>query len=253
MKFKLRAMLILLIIFTECNGENYSNKAMPITIDNLKLYNQKKNKASQSVALGGSVMDNVIKIYKKPLDSMGYDFDKTILETTKVLKKTPNNSVYLFYAFNILNHVTQYVKMYPQESVNKGFVKVETRDKILSYLKYSEFNENIIQALKYVRECQQINNGICSAGQYSKILLDNKFIVPNIEDTNQDDEDTFRFRLTVMFDGKVRNGHEFGKYIEDENGNDINVNSLFEEDTNLFKLKDNAQEAINGYNPWWKK
>lgn len=253
---------VLMIAFTGCNGKssNSNRGAMPITMDNIQLYSQKKNQATQSVSLGDSTMDKVIKIYKIPLDDLGYNFDTTILETTKVLKKAPYNQLSV-YTFNILNDVMQYVKMYPQESVDKGFVESETRDKILSYLKYSEFNENIIQALNYVRQCQQINNGICSAKQYSKILLDNKFIVPS-EALNGLPESMRKLvasqnktltsdRLTGMFHSKVKNASEFAKYIEDGSGNQVNTVFLFSEYTKPFKLKDNAQQVINEYNPWW--
>ena len=207
-------------------------------------------------------MDKVIKTYKIPLDDMGYNFDTTILVTTKVLRKAPYNQLSV-YTFNILNDVMQYVKMYPQESVEKGFVEIETRDKILSYLKYSEFNENIIQALNYVRQCQQLNNGMCSTKQYSKLLLDNQFIVPG-EALNNLPESMRKLvasqnktltpnRLTGMFHTKVKNASEFSKYIEDKNGNHVNEVFLFSEYTKPFRLKSNAQKVIDEYKPWWIK
>jgi hypothetical protein len=252
MKFKLRLMLVAFIViatFTGCNGKSFNGNmgVMPISMDNIKLYFQKQHEVSKSVALGGSKMDKIIKIYKTPLDEMGYNFDATILATTKVLRKAPYNQLSVA-AHNILNDVMQYVKMYPQESVDKGFVKVKTRDKILTYLKYSEFNENVIQALNYVRQCQQSNNGICRVKQYVNILLDNKFLVPSQNQT------LTPYHLLNMFCGKIKSESEFEKYIEDKNGDIINVNSLFlTEDYKAFRLKDNVQNIIDSYDPWWEQ
>ena len=47
--------------------------------------------------------------------------------------------------------------------------------------------------------------------------------------------------------------NEFAKYIEDRDGQQINKGFLFSEYTKSFKLKDNAQKAIDEYNPWWLK
>jgi len=54
MKFKLVLMFgVLIITFTGCNGKSSDSKngAIPITMDNIQLYTQKKNQASQSVSL----------------------------------------------------------------------------------------------------------------------------------------------------------------------------------------------------------
>lgn len=265
MKFKLGLYVGVLVIFlTGCNGKssNTQEGAMPITVENIRLYNQKRSEASQLVSLGDSTMGKVIKTYKIPLEDMGYNFNATILKTTKILKKAPYNQLSIA-TFNILNDVMQYVKMYPQESIDKGFVDIETRDKILSYLKYSEFNEKTIEALNYVDQCQQSNNGMCSSEQYSKILLDNKFIIPSEALDNlpeymrklvaSQNQVLTTDQLTGMFHSKVKNASEFAKYIEDKNGDSINVNFLFSEYTKPFKLKGNVQQVIKEYNPWWLK
>jgi len=256
---------MVLFIVTICNGQIFSNKgAMPITVNNINTYLRKQNIISQSISLGDTMMDKIIKTYKVPLDEMGYDFDATIINTTKVLKRVSYNRLAVT-TFNILNSIMQYVSQYPQESVDKGFVKQDTRDKILTYLKYSEFNENIILALNYVKKCQRKYNGLCSANQYAKILLDNKFLDPNrhtssplpksmlsvFESNGQ--KSTSSLDLTTMFMSKIKHPREFGKYIEDINGNEINVNFLFSEYTKSFRLKNNVQKIIDGYNPWWIK
>ena len=257
-------LIILVNSILIANNSKDTQGAMPITVNNIQQYYQKQNIVSQSISLGDSMMDKIIKTYKKPLDEMGYDFDTTIINTTRVLKKAPYNQLSIS-VYNILNDVMQYVKKYPQESVTKGFVKIETRDKILTYLKYSEFNENIIQALNYVRKCQQKYNGLCSANQYSKILLESKFIDPEraLQESLQSMPKSMRGyiasqnqeltsdRLTMMFHSKVKNASEFGKYIEDANSGAINDVFLFSEYTKSFRLKSNVQEIIDGYTPWW--
>ena len=106
-----------------------------------------------------------------------------------------------------------------------------------------------------------MNHGLCTTKLYSKILLENKFIVPG-EALNSLPESMRKLvasqnkiltpdRLTGIFHKKVKNASEFSKYIEDKNGNQVNVVFLFSEYTKPFKLKDNVQQVINEYNPWW--
>jgi len=258
---------LVMLVFTGCNGKtSKNNTALPITMDNMQTYNQKRINASQNIPLGASAIDKAIQIYKLPLEEMGYSFDATIINTTKVLRKAQYNQLSV-HTHSVINDIMQYVNMYPEQSIDRNFVDTDTKNKILLFLKYSEFNQNTIQALNYVRQCQKLNNGICSSKQYSRILLDNKFIDSKVDtkkleqmlgknmsqhiaSQNTTLTDT---RLTGLFHSKVGNASEFGKYIEDRDGQQINVGFLFSEYTKPFKLKDNAQKAIDEYNPWWLK
>jgi len=255
---------LLFVIITGCNGENNNaGKAMPITEDNINTYIQKMYQSSKSIAVGEEEIDKLIKIYKYPLEDMGYNFDTTILHSIKVLSKAPLTQVTVN-AGKILNNILLGITRNPKSSVNKGFISQDTQTKVLTYLKFKELKPKTIKALQYVAKCQNKSGGICDIKQYVQILLDNNFVTPPpyIKDrnafrklsveavfTNKVNDLVFAFKSS--FDNQV-NYSEFGRYLVNQNGQKINANGFIASWRKPFKLKDEAIiMELNSYNPWW--
>jgi len=64
------------MVFTACNGN--SEKAMPMTQENMSEYIQHISEAAKSIDMGASMPSKVRQEFKEPLERMGYDFDATV-------------------------------------------------------------------------------------------------------------------------------------------------------------------------------
>jgi len=168
---------LIFVILTGCSSSGGSGDFMPITQDNINEYTKKMSVSVKVVSIGDSNIEKAIQIYKVPLEDMGYDFDATIINSVKLLQNagyTPLAST----TMKILLPILQIVNKNPKLVVEDGFVSEDTKNKILMYNKFKEMKPEVMQALKYVAECQDNNNNICTIQQYVKTLLDSNFLSP---------------------------------------------------------------------------
>lgn len=133
------------------------------------------------------------------------------------------------------------------------------------YNKFHEMNENRIQALKYIEQCQGGNDGICTIKQYVEILLDSDYVVISKKRENYDlyekltannmfnnENNVVSYVYGNTFDDKVKH-REFAKFLTHKDGKKVNGNGFISEYTKPFKLKDGTIEQLKNYNPWWLK
>jgi len=176
--------------------------------------------------------------FKKPLESMGYYFDATVINMIKVFADTKLTDFIQVTAemAKIHDQILYAIQQQPKQLVTEGFISEENKNKILAYLHFREMKPETIQALKYVGEFQKSNGGICEIKQYVDILIDKKFISP----VNNEDKLDFQnlssfvlfkkgnsdlqFRYSILFGRKV-NYATFGKYLVYQNGNKANINN----------------------------
>jgi len=170
---------LFLIIFTACNGN--SEKAMPMTQENMSEYVQQVSEATKSIDMSASMPSKVKQGFKKPLERMGYDFDATVINMTKVFADAKLTDFTQITAEMAKTHdqILYAIQQQPEQLVIEGFISKETKNKILTYLYFREMTPKTIQALKYVEECQAKNGGICKIKQYVKILLNSNFVTPS--------------------------------------------------------------------------
>jgi hypothetical protein len=253
----------LFILFVGCDGKHSNaDKAMPITQNNIKTYTDKMSQSSKSITEGEAEVSKLIKIYKAPLEDMGYDFDATILNSIKVLSKAQLTQVTVN-AGKILSYVLHGIARNPDKVVADGFVTQDTKTKVLTYLNFREINPKTIMALHYVEKCQNDNDGICDIKKYTQILLDNNFVTPPsyIKDSNafanlsidtifSNKINDLAFAFKNNFDKQV-NYREFGKYLVYQDGTKVNANGFIESWRKPFKLKSEAKEKLKNYDPWW--
>lgn len=170
---------LFLMVFTACNGN--SEKAMPMTQENMSEYVQQVLEATKSIDISASMPSKVKHVFKKPLERMGYDFDETIINMTKVFanaKLTDFTRITAEMA-KIHTQILYAIQQQPEQLVKEDFIGKETKNKILTYLHFREMTPKTIQALKYVEECQKNNGGICEIKQYVNILLNSNFVTPS--------------------------------------------------------------------------
>ena len=169
---------LFLIIFTACSGN--SDKSMPMTQENMSKYIQNIAHASKSVDIGDSIFDKAIQIYKKPLENMGYNFDSTLISMTKLFANAQltNFTQITYNMARIYSQLLLLISKNPDLLVSKGFIDEETKRKLLLYLHFKEMKPETIQALQYVQQCQNSNNGICTISSYVAILMSNNFVKP---------------------------------------------------------------------------
>ncbi len=167
------------MVFTACNGN--SEKAMPMTQEDMSEYVQHISEAAKSIEMGTSMPSKVRQGFKEPLERMGYDFDATVINMTKIFanaKLTDFTQITAEMA-KINDQIHYAIQQQPELLVKEGFISEGTKDKILTYLHFREMRTETIQALKYVEQCQNINGGICKIRQYVSVLLDSNFVSPH--------------------------------------------------------------------------
>lgn len=253
---------LFLIIFTACSGN--SEKAMPMTQENMSEYIQNIAQASKTVDISNSIFEKAIQIYKNPLDNMGYDFDSTLISMTKLFanEQLTNFTQITYNMARIHSQLLLVISKNPDLLVSKGFIDEQTKRKLLLYLHFKEMKPETIQALKYVQQCQNSNNGICTISRYVDILISNNFVKP----TNNLDKKRFQnlsssniFKkenyipltmFSMTFDRQV-NSQIFEKYIVYQDGKKVNANGFIEYCKKPFKLKNGTIEELNNYDPWW--
>lgn len=164
----------------------HSNKdAMPITANNVQKYQSEINEAAQNLEPLNDTIDRIIKMEKKPLEDMGYNFDATLISTIKNIKSIQNMNQLtpaLITLNSMYNSIYYAIKENPKEAIDKGLVTKETEEKILFYLQYGKFShDDIPKALKVIdtiEQCQNEHSGICTGRQLYEQALANGDLNP---------------------------------------------------------------------------
>jgi hypothetical protein len=245
---------LLMLNFIGCSKSG-SGGAMTFSSDNIKELNQKIADVSKSMDPNMKQIDAIKTFYKDTINDMGYSLDET--ETILAYIKYAENkdrTQRLGILINIFDPLEQFIVKNPKLVIDKDLVKQETVDKLKSYYKYRSLNKKTIQVIKYVKKCQEINNGNCTIEQFIAILFDNNFVKKDAQLTVKNFWDSknnmARFQFQTNFTSAV---NAFEKYVVWKDGSRINSNFMFADKDKQLKLTDNALKDLENYNPWWLK
>ncbi len=121
-------------------------------------------------------------------------------------------------------------------------------------------DQNSIQAIKYVAQCQKENNGNCTVKNYLKILLDTNFIQQfdkKNQKFNQLTVDNFWSQkndtLKFQYESDL-SAISIGKYVVYQDDSKIdNIMYMLDNKNRKIKLAPHALKDLENYNPWWLK
>jgi len=226
-----------------------SEDVMPVTANNVQKYLELSNEAASNSELGVmSEVDKMKVLAREPLESMGYNFDTTLLMTIKNSSMDPALIALMSNAFVF---VINTIEKYPDESVEKGLVHKDTKNKILLSKKYwflsnEEQLKNFINIVESTRECQSINSDMCNGNFLKEVLIKKGGLNQYSKDTLDDE----RFMTTAINSLVMPMIH--AKMLENEEG--IKVDNIVRIDQE-FKITDETYNALqsNLKNIWWIK
>ena len=243
---------LFMLNFIGCSKSG-SGGAMTFSSDNVRELSQKMADAGKSMDPNMDRIDAVKTLYKDTINDMGYSLDATILSYIKYAENK-NRTQRLGILINIFGPLEQFIDKNPKLVVNKDLVKQETVDKLKSYHKYGGLNKKTIQAIKYVKKCQEKNNGNCTIEQFLTILFNNNFVKKDVQLTVKNfwdsKNDMAQIKFITNFTSAV---NAFEKYVVWKDGSKINTSFMFFDKNKQLKLTDNALKDLENYNPWWLK
>lgn len=266
------------ITVSKLDWKSIERKALPITQNNINEYIQRINKAANYVSLRDSQIQKAIKVYKEPIEDMGYGFDETILNITKVLMNVNSDSHLAYTTHELWNNIVQMALLDPTASVLENYVSRDTMEKLFIFNKFRYFKESDLLALNHVRACQERNNGVCYASQYAQVLLDSGFITNKDRNTYSDNpvanaqmQQIFALaqksrQNSVYASKEVKNlwvirkllgkvSSNFWKYLTYTDGSAV-INSWFldgmeNKNEKSFRVNDQMYRELSQYDPWW--
>lgn len=154
--------------------EGCSKDAMPITANNVQEYFKATNEAANNMDASLSEVERMKVVAREPLENMGYDFDATLLAS---LKNINNSNEAKLALINEFSFVVDTVNKNPDESVKKGLVSEETKNKLLLFKKYTFSSKEELtkqmNMINLIRQCQSENNNICTAESFFNIMVKN--------------------------------------------------------------------------------
>lgn len=234
-----------------------SGQPMQLTEEKLKAYAAKVTEAikdkydleeGEAVSTQMMSMEDKIKVFREPLEDMGYDYDATILAEIKEDFKSGKEYTNHFYAPSSDSEL--------EEAVNVGMISGETSKKLLLYFQYRKI-KNINETIKLcdvVIECEKNGNGVCYAPTVRELLKLNfpNYVYENGElrhdevfyknTPNYDGmrEDKFKIGLFKAADGKAFSSNDLSEMSPNENYGFVLNRTLYKE------LKKDAQLV------WWQ-
>lgn len=249
------AIVVIVIVFIghisdESNKKiSVAENAMPITENNVQKYLGLTNEAVANAELGVmSEVDKMKVLAREPLESMGYDFDTTLLMT---LKNSSMDPARLSLMFNAFSFVINTIEKYPKESVEKGLVYEDTKNKVLLFKRYGflsndEQLKNFINIVESIRECQSINSNMCN-GDFLKDIFVTKGVLKQFSKDMLDDEQFMTTKLRSLLMPIIH-----AKMLENEEG--IKVDDIVRIDQG-FRITDETYNTMQGdlKNIWWIK
>ena len=245
---------LFVVSFVGCSKSG-GGGAMTFSSDNIKELSQKIADTGNSMDPNMERIDAVKTLYKDTINDMGYSLDATILSYIKYAENK-NRTQRLGILINIFDPLEQFIDKNPKLVVNKDLVKQETVDKLKSYHKYRGLNKKTMQVIKYVKKCQEKNNGSCTIEQFLTILFNNNFVKKDAQLTVKNFWDSKNDSARFEFQSDFTFGNAFEKYIVWKNGGRINPNFIFTDKNNKnkqLKLADYTLKDLENYNPWWLK
>lgn len=233
----------MIFFFTGCNK---SGEAMPITMNNVQEYFKGTNEAANNVEGSLDEVERMQAVAKVPLEAMGYDFDATLLTALKQHTTDPARMALMLNAFS---YVIDTVKRNPDESVKKGLVLEETKNKILLLQKYpsvstKETLTKVLNLIDIIKKCQAENNNICSGNALFEMLVHSGTVAQISSDnfgSNAMKDTIVRSTLMPILQCNL---------VKDSNGHILSdINNL---DQNfVITDKDYAMVKNDLTNPWW--
>lgn len=239
--FKIIGVIIAITIMSFIAG--CSKDAMPITANNVQEYFKASNEAVNNVDASLSEVERMKIVARDTLEKMGYDFDATLLSALKNIRNSDDAKLALI---NEFSYVIDMVNKNPDESVQKGLVSEETKNKLLLFKKYPLISskEELAEQMKIInliRQCQLENNNACSIETFFDILVKN-----GIEQQLSDEQESGKFPAVssilapILQNNIVRNKN--ADVISDGNGLENNFMINDQDFTTLQK---------DLTNPWW--
>lgn len=178
------------------NSEEVSGNGQPmqLTEENLKAYAAKVTEAikdkydledGEAVSTQTMSMEDMKKVFREPLEDMGYDYDATILAEIKEDFKSGKEYTNHFHA--------PYSGSELEEAVNVGMISSETSKKLELYSKYRRSTDlkETVKLCEVIIECDKNGNGVCYAEKLKESLKAN---FPNIfnKGDGENYEDVFK-------------------------------------------------------------